>query len=121
MKAISRVTFEKVVGLWSREANGIPFSRTKSPTWVKEVCITTFKIEVSKQNTKFNDTVEITFSRKLKFVYIYNYKHNSTLSEKVAPLLTRLILTSRGLATKGLSSEGRDNLDNILIKRRSQC
>jgi hypothetical protein len=61
MKADIRNAFNTVTGLWPRTGEGLPLQWSEVPLWVKQMCITTFKTELSRKNINLIDPLTTVF------------------------------------------------------------
>ncbi len=62
MKADIRNAFNTVTGLWPCTGQCLPLQWSEVPLWVKQMCVTTFKIELSRMNITLSESVNISFS-----------------------------------------------------------
>jgi hypothetical protein len=62
-KADTRNAFNTVTGLWPRTDEGLPLQWSEVPLWVKQMCVTAFKTELSRTNINLTESVDNSFSK----------------------------------------------------------
>ena len=63
LKADIRNAFYTVFGLWPRTGEGLPLQWSEVPLWVKQMCVTAFKTELSRKQIAMSESVDNSFSK----------------------------------------------------------
>ena len=63
MKADIRAVFNTVTGLWPRTGEGLPLQWSEVPLWVKQMCVTAYKTELSRKNINLTESADNSFSK----------------------------------------------------------
>jgi hypothetical protein len=63
LKADIRSAFNTVTGLWPRTEEGLPLQWSEVPLWVKQMCVTAFKTELSRKNINLTESADNSFSK----------------------------------------------------------
>jgi hypothetical protein len=63
LKADIRAAFNTVTGLWPRTGEGLPLQWSEVPLWVKQMCVTAYKTELSRKNINLTESADNSFSK----------------------------------------------------------
>jgi hypothetical protein len=63
LKADIRTAFNTVTGLWPRTGEGLPLQWSEVPLWVKQMCVTAYKTELSRKNINLSESADNSFSK----------------------------------------------------------